>query len=367
LTNAVLSAQLEGTYSNGMTFSNTTNSFSGNGSGLTELNASALASGTVPGAQLGGSYPNAVTFNNSGNSFTGNGNGLTNLNASALTSGTVPDDVLSDDVPLLNADQTFSSQNTFDDDVTFNQDILMGGWDIGIDEYNGIPDILTFSQDGNYRMVVLPEGYGSGDGSDAVYGMYIYGNVGCDSIDLSDGNGVIAGVTEIEGDGDGDDDAINIDGANINGSLGADEIGVSGDVAIEGDLTVGGTINGGDGDSGDSATVAKTTLDSSSTQNILGRVAQLEISSWNSKPNATNAASHHISPKAHDFNTAFGFNNSGHNINLVDEEGVALAAIQALNQKLDEKDAQMKTLQKQMADLEALVKSQNVKPEGGKP
>ncbi len=61
----------------------------GNGSGLTNLNASNLSSGTVGGTQLSGTYTNAVTFNNASNSFTGNGAGLTNLNASNLSSGTV--------------------------------------------------------------------------------------------------------------------------------------------------------------------------------------------------------------------------------------------------------------------------------------
>jgi hypothetical protein len=64
-------------------------SFAGSGSALTNLNASNLASGTVPSARISGTYSSAVTFSNTGNSFTGSGAGLT-LNASNLTSGTVP-------------------------------------------------------------------------------------------------------------------------------------------------------------------------------------------------------------------------------------------------------------------------------------
>lgn len=69
--------------------------FSGDGSGLTNLNASQIASGTVPLAQL----PSAVVTNTeagvtlggtfNGN-FNGNGSGLTNLNASQIASGTIP-------------------------------------------------------------------------------------------------------------------------------------------------------------------------------------------------------------------------------------------------------------------------------------
>jgi len=57
----------------------TATSFSGSGSALTALNASNLASGTVPSARISGTYSNAVTFNNSGNVFVGDGSGLTNL------------------------------------------------------------------------------------------------------------------------------------------------------------------------------------------------------------------------------------------------------------------------------------------------
>ncbi|MGO9273995.1 MAG: beta strand repeat-containing protein, partial [Terriglobia bacterium] len=58
--------------------------FTGNGSGLTNLNASDLSSGTLPSAVLSGTYSNAVTLSNAGNSFTGNGAGLTNVNAAML-------------------------------------------------------------------------------------------------------------------------------------------------------------------------------------------------------------------------------------------------------------------------------------------
>lgn len=47
-------------------------------------------SGTVPSANLDGTYSGPVTFNNVANTFAGDGSGLTVLNASSLTSGTVP-------------------------------------------------------------------------------------------------------------------------------------------------------------------------------------------------------------------------------------------------------------------------------------
>jgi len=76
----------------------------GNGSGLTNLNASQLTSGTIPQAQL----PSAVVTNNStgltlNGTFAGNGSGLTSLNASQLTTGTIPQTQLPSAVVTNNA------------------------------------------------------------------------------------------------------------------------------------------------------------------------------------------------------------------------------------------------------------------------
>ena len=69
--------------------------------------------GVLPGAQLAGNYSGALNFDNTGNSFSGNGAGLTALNANNLASGTVDDARLSANVALLNADQTFYGYNVF--------------------------------------------------------------------------------------------------------------------------------------------------------------------------------------------------------------------------------------------------------------
>jgi hypothetical protein len=68
-------------------------SFSGVGSGLSNINFTAL-SGTLPNSQLSGTYSGAVTFNNPvdsfNGSFTGDGSALNNLNAANISSGTLP-------------------------------------------------------------------------------------------------------------------------------------------------------------------------------------------------------------------------------------------------------------------------------------
>jgi hypothetical protein len=58
---------------------------------LTGTLPAAQLSGTLPSALLSGTYSGAVTLNNPANSFNGSGAGLIGLNASQLASGTVPD------------------------------------------------------------------------------------------------------------------------------------------------------------------------------------------------------------------------------------------------------------------------------------
>ncbi|HXR03295.1 MAG TPA: tail fiber domain-containing protein [Verrucomicrobiae bacterium] len=96
-------------------------------------------------------------------------------------------------------------------------------------------------------------------------------------------------------------------------------------------------------------------------QEILERVASLPISSWNFK---NDPATRHIGPMAQDFYSTFNVGPDDKHIATVDEGGVALAAIQGLNRKLDEKDAELQqlksqneSLEKRLAELEALVKA----------
>jgi len=60
----------------------------------------------------------------------------------------------------------------------------------------------------------------------------------------------------------------------------------------------------------------------------------------------------HIGPVAQDFHAAFGLGDSDRAIGSVDESGVALAAIQGLNQKLEEERKQNTQLREQNARIE---------------
>jgi Chaperone of endosialidase len=97
---------------------------------------------------------------------------------------------------------------------------------------------------------------------------------------------------------------------------------------------------------------AKKNFSSVNSQSILEKVAKLPISSWNYKTDANNLR--HIGPMAQDFQAAFGLNGTDKtHISSIDEQGVALAAIQGLNQKLEQRNAKIKRLESKLASFEA--------------
>jgi Chaperone of endosialidase len=100
---------------------------------------------------------------------------------------------------------------------------------------------------------------------------------------------------------------------------------------------------------------AKKNFSSVNTQSILEKVVHMPISSWNYKTDANSLR--HIGPMAQDFHATFGLNGTDDkHISSVDEQGVALAAIQGLNQKLELENAalkaQFKSLEARLAKLE---------------
>jgi hypothetical protein len=85
---------------------------------------------------------------------------------------------------------------------------------------------------------------------------------------------------------------------------------------------------------------------------VLDQVAALPITKWNYKEDAS---TEHIGPMAQDFYAAFKVGPDDKHITTVDESGVALAAIQALNVKLEEQKTENAELKQQLAELSALV------------
>lgn len=89
---------------------------------------------------------------------------------------------------------------------------------------------------------------------------------------------------------------------------------------------------------------------------ILDKVATLPVSAWSYREDP---ASRHVGPMAQDFHAAFGVGPDDRHITTVDADGVALAAIQGLNQKLEErlksKDDEIRALRQRLEAIEALI------------
>ncbi len=101
-------------------------------------------------------------------------------------------------------------------------------------------------------------------------------------------------------------------------------------------------------------------------QQILAQVLAMPVTTWNYKSQA--ASIRHIGPMAQDFHAAFQVGEDDKHITEIDEGGVAFAAIQGLNQKLENnveqlhaqlknKDAQIAAQQKQIEALEQQVRA----------
>ena len=87
---------------------------------------------------------------------------------------------------------------------------------------------------------------------------------------------------------------------------------------------------------------------------VLAKVSALPITEWQYKVDAK--GDKHLGPMAQDFHAAFGLNGSDDkHIATVDESGVALAAIQGLNRKLEEKESEIQELKQRLNKLEQLL------------
>jgi hypothetical protein len=96
----------------------------------------------------------------------------------------------------------------------------------------------------------------------------------------------------------------------------------------------------------------KTAFEAIDPQAVLAKVADLPVQGWRYK--VEDASTRHIGPVAEDFQRLFGLGD-GESIGTVDANGVALAAIQGLVQKMDKalaaKDAEIAELRQELRSL----------------
>jgi hypothetical protein len=83
---------------------------------------------------------------------------------------------------------------------------------------------------------------------------------------------------------------------------------------------------------------------------VLANVAALPLTQWNYKKDGKSVE--HIGPTAQDFQAAFQLGADGKHLSVMDEGGVALAAIKGLNRKVEERD---QSLHQQLAEKDAEI------------
>jgi hypothetical protein len=115
-----------------------------------------------------------------------------------------------------------------------------------------------------------------------------------------------------------------------------------------GNLTIAGTLTQG------SSRDLKTDFTSLDPKDVLARVSALPVSLWSYK---TENAVRHVGPMAEDFHQAFGLGADDKHIAPGDQAGVALLAVQGLNQLLQSKGREIATLQRENADLAKRVEA----------
>jgi len=116
----------------------------------------------------------------------------------------------------------------------------------------------------------------------------------------------------------------------------------SGNLKVQGSITGNLVLN--------SDRAVKTNFVAVDTQAVLAKVSALPISAWNYQ---SDAGVKHVGPMAQDFYAAFGTGADDKHIAVVDEGGVALAAIQGLNQQVQAREARIQEQADEIAALQA--------------
>jgi chromosome segregation ATPase len=95
---------------------------------------------------------------------------------------------------------------------------------------------------------------------------------------------------------------------------------------------------------------AKTAFEDIDDARILAKVAALPVSEWSYSAQGTGIR--HLGPMAQDFRAAFGLGEDDKHITTIDEEGVALAAIKALQAEVSAKDGELEDNKRHLRDNE---------------
>jgi len=112
---------------------------------------------------------------------------------------------------------------------------------------------------------------------------------------------------------------------------------------------------GGNSWSGVSDRNVKENFEPIDTRDILKKVCAIPITEWNLI--SQDDSIRHIGPMAQDFKAAFGLGEDDRHISSSDADGVALAAIQGLNVRIDQLQEENEELRRRLAAIEARIPS----------
>ena len=122
----------------------------------------------------------------------------------------------------------------------------------------------------------------------------------------------------------------------------------SGNITAEADLTVNGTF------SNPSSRTLKEGFEPVDVQDVLQKISRVPITTWTYRSDAEKRQ--HIGPVVEDFQQAFGFGTEGKYIFPMDVQGVTLAALQGLNEKVVELETQRDRLQAELDELKTMIR-----------
>ena len=264
----------------------------------------------------------------SANSVTGNGSGLTSLNATNLT-GTIADSRLSANVALRSTANTFTGNQTVNGEHRIN-----GVLNLNTPSFSGVTAFLRARPGDNVPLAV--------QGTNGVNFLLVSTNSVNVTGALNVNSGGYPDVTGIIRARPGDQYPFVVQGTNDVNYL---TVTTNGTVTVSGEISTLAINITSDRD-------AKERFAPVNTHAVLEKLAGLPITEWQYK---SQTDVRHIGPMAQDFYAAFGVGRDERHITSVDADGIALAAIQALNEKLQEqmqhKDNCIQELQRAVAEL----------------
>ncbi len=278
-----------------------------NTSRIPALDANKITTGTLDASRIPNLDANKITTG------TLDANRIPNLDASKINAGSLADARLSTNVALRSGGNTFSGQQTFNNHLVMANATKLHG----VNSAGGVEDCLIprWSDNATYL------NFGAG-------GWYIRNNNATTRIFVRDSGEVGFKMTN---------PTYTVD---VNGTVRADNIINSSDRRL------------------------KENFVQVDTRTVLEKVAALPITRWNFT-NETGTV--HLGPMAQDFHAAFGLGTNDTVISTTDAQGVALAAIQGLNEKvraenrslrdsLEAKDTELQSVKERLAALEELVR-----------